>query len=169
MNGTSWQLIARCACGKVEAEAAGAPITSAVCYCDDCQAGARQIEALPNAGRVREPDGGVGYLVYRKDRVRIRQGAEFLRAYKIRDNSATNRMVATCCNTAVILTFEDSKHWVNLYRSSSIANTPPLQIRICTKYRGGGAVDTTVPSFQGYPIRLLAKLLAARFAMLLGR
>lgn len=162
-------LIARCACGKVELEAAGAPITSTVCYCHDCQAGARQIEALPNAGRVREPDGGVGYLVYRKDRVSNRQGAELLRAYKIRNNSATNRLVATCCNAAVILTFDDSKHWVNVYRSKVIGNLPPLQMRICTKYRDAGAMDTAVPAFPGYPIRLMVKLLAARVAMLLGR
>jgi hypothetical protein len=77
-------------------------------------------------------------------------------------------MVATCCNAAVVLTFDDGKHWVNLYRSSIIGKVPPLQIQICTKYRGAGAMDTTVPAFPGYPIRLLAKLLAARVAMLLG-
>lgn len=161
-------LIGRCTCGKVELEATGVAITSAICYCDDCQAGARQIEALPNAGRVREPDGGVGYLVYRKDRVRIKKGADLLRAYKIRENSATNRMVTTCCNAAVVLSFDDSKHWVNLYRSAITGNVPPLQIRICTKYRDAGAMDTAIPAFPGYPIRLLAKLLAARVAMLLG-
>jgi hypothetical protein len=72
-------LIGRCTCGKVELEATGAPIISAVCYCDDCQAGAQQIEALPSVGRVREPDGGVGYLFYLKDRVRIQKGADLLR------------------------------------------------------------------------------------------
>ncbi len=92
-------LIVRCTCGKVELEAIGAPITCVVCYCDDCEAGARQIEALPNATAVGEPDGGVGYVVYRKDRVRIPKGAELLRGYKLREKSATNRMVATCCNT----------------------------------------------------------------------
>jgi hypothetical protein len=161
-------LIARCTCGKVELEAAGAPIISVVCYCDDCQAGAQQIEALPNAGRVREPDGGVSYLVYRKDRVRIRKGAEILQGYKIRQNSATNRMVATCCNAAVILTFDDSKHWVDVYRASVIGNVPPLQMQICTKYRQGDALDTTVPTFSRYPLRLVAKLVAVRIAMLLG-
>jgi hypothetical protein len=28
----------RCACGSVEYEAIGAPITSAICYCASCQA-----------------------------------------------------------------------------------------------------------------------------------
>jgi hypothetical protein len=168
MSGKSWPLMARCGCGRVEVLAAGVPITSTVCYCDDCQAGARQIEALPNAGRVREPDGGVGYLVYRKDRVRIQRCAALLTAYKIREKSATSRMVATCCNAAVILTFDDSKHWVNLFRSRIVGTAPPVQLHICTKYRAAHVVDATVPAFSGYPARLLAKLLAARVAMLFG-
>jgi hypothetical protein len=49
---------AQCSCGSVELEIIGAPIISVVCYCDDCQEGARQIEALPNARPVRDPDGG---------------------------------------------------------------------------------------------------------------
>ena len=161
-------MIARCTCGRVELEATGAPIASVVCYCDDCQAGAQQIEALPNAGRVREPDGGVGYLAYRKDRVRIRAGAELLRGYKVRPGSATNRMVATCCNAAVVLTFDDSKHWVDVYRVSAIGHVPPVQMLMCTRYRQAGALDTTIPAFSRYPLRLMVKLLAARIAMLLG-
>jgi hypothetical protein len=159
-------LIARCACGKVELEATGAPITSVVCYCNDCQQGAQQIEALPNARRVREPDGGVGYLPYRKDRVRIAKGAEHLQGFKLRPDSSTSRRVAMCCNSAVVLWFEDSKHWANVFRASVIGTVPPLEMRICTKYRQGGAPDETVPTFSGYPLRLLGKFLAAKIAML---
>jgi hypothetical protein len=97
---------ARCSCGSVELEAIGAPIMSAACYCDDCQEGARQIEALPNARPVRDPDGGTPYLLYPKDRVNCSRGAEFLQAYKIKEKSATNRVVATCCNSAMFLNFE---------------------------------------------------------------
>jgi hypothetical protein len=43
-------MTATCACGRVEVEAAGAPIACAVCYCDDCRKGADLIEALPGAG-----------------------------------------------------------------------------------------------------------------------
>jgi hypothetical protein len=161
-------LIARCTCGQVELEATGAPITCVVCHCDDCEAGARQIEALPNARRVRESDGGIGYIVYRKDRVRILKGAEQLRGYKIRQTSATNRMVATCCNAAVILAFDDRKHWVDVYRASVIGDLPPLRMQVCTKYRQAGVLDAAVPPFSGYPFRFMAKLVAARLAMLLG-
>jgi hypothetical protein len=36
-------MAASCACGSVELEASGAPITSVVCYCDDCQEGSVDI------------------------------------------------------------------------------------------------------------------------------
>jgi hypothetical protein len=71
-------LIARCTCGKVELQATGLPITTVLCHCNDCAEAGRQIEALPQASRVGEPDGGVGYLVYRKDRVRILKGCRAL-------------------------------------------------------------------------------------------
>jgi hypothetical protein len=54
-----------CACGQFAVEAVGTPITSVSCYCDDCQEGARQIHALPNALAVQDQDGGNAYLVYR--------------------------------------------------------------------------------------------------------
>lgn len=161
------RLIARCTCGQVELEAIGVPITCIVCYCDDCQAGARQIEALSNAAAVGEPDGGVGYVAYRKDRVRILKGTELLRGYKLREKSATNRMVATCCNAALILTFDDSKHWVDVFRARVIGHAPPVQLHVCTKYRQGVSRDT-VPSFSGFPLRFVAKLVAAKLAMMLG-
>ena len=108
---------ARCTCASVELQAIGAPITSVACYCDDCQEGCRQIEALPNAHPVRDPDGGTAYVLYRKDRVECSRGAQFLQDYKIREKSATNRVVATCCNSAMFMNFDDSKHWVPVYRT----------------------------------------------------
>jgi hypothetical protein len=81
---------ATCACGRVELEAIGKPIVSAVCYCDDCQKGARQIEALPNAGTVADPDGGTPYILYRKDQIACSKGADLLKSYKLKDTSATN-------------------------------------------------------------------------------
>jgi hypothetical protein len=159
---------AMCSCGRVELEASGAPISSVVCYCDDCQEGSRQIEALPNAPPVQDPDGGTAYVLYRKDRVKCSRGAQLLKSYKIREKSATNRVVATCCNSAMFLNFDDGKHWVDVYRSRSDGDVPSLQMCICTKFKPEkGDVRSDVPSYSGYPLRFLAKLLAARIAMLL--
>ena len=161
---------ARCSCGGVELEAIGAPIVSAVCYCDDCQEGSRLIEALPNARPVRDSDGGTAYLVYRKDRVKCSRGSQFLRGYKIRETSPTNRIVATCCNSAMLLNFDDGKHWVDIYRARLQGDIPAVQMRICTKFKAeGGDVPNDVPGYRSFPLKFLVKLLAARIAMLLHR
>jgi hypothetical protein len=159
-----------CSCGSVALEAIGAPIVSAVCYCDDCQAGARRIEALPDAGPVQDPDGGTAYIVYRKDRVRRARGAHLLKGLKLQEKSATNRVIATCCNSAMFLNFDDGKHWIDVYRARIQGDIPPLQMRICTKFKPGtNSIPSDAPGYPGYPFRLLAKLLGAKIAMLLRR
>jgi hypothetical protein len=163
-------MIASCSCGSVELEAIGAPITSVACYCDDCQEGSRRIEALPNARPVQDPDGGTAYVLYRKDRVKCSRGALLLKSYKITEKSATNRVVATCCNSAMFLNFDDGKHWVDVYRSRFKGDLPPVQMRICTKFQPANcAVPTDVPGYSRFPLKFLAKLLGARIAMLLHR
>ncbi len=92
------QWVARCTCGRVELEVVGAPIASVACYCDDCQEGSRQLEALPNGRPIRDAAGGTDYVLFRKDRLRYAKGAELLRGHKIRPTSATNRVTASCCN-----------------------------------------------------------------------
>jgi hypothetical protein len=159
-----------CACGQVAVEAIGAPITSVICYCDDCQEGARQIESLPNAVSVQSPDGGTAYLAYRKDRVRCVKGASLLRHHKIRESSATNRVIATCCNSAMFLSFDDGKHWVDVYRSRCQGDVLPVQMRICTKFKPEGCtIPTDVRHYSRYPLSLLMKLVLAKAAMLLQR
>jgi hypothetical protein len=163
-------MAASCSCGRVELEAIGTPITSVVCYCDDCQEGSRQIEALPNASSVQDPDGGTAYIVFRKDRVRCARGILLLKNHKIREKSATNRVIATCCNSAMFLNFDDRRHWVDVYRSRVKGDIPPLQIRICTKFKPeNGDLRSDVPGYSSYPVKFLAKLVAARIAMLLHR
>jgi hypothetical protein len=158
--------IAACSCGSVELEASGTPITSVVCYCDDCQKGSRHIESLPNAAPVLDPDGGTAYIVYRKDRIRCSRGAALLRSYKIRAESVTNRVFATCCNSAMFLNFDDSKHWVDVYRARLRGAAPPIQMRVCTKFRlATGEVPGDAPNYPMWSFRFLAKLLVARLAM----
>ena len=161
-------LKAACACGKVEFESRGAPIVCLVCHCDDCREAARQIEALPNAPPLRDADGGTGYVAFRKDQVRCTNGEPLLRKHKIRENSPTNRLVAACCNSAMLLNFDDSKHWADLYRTRVQGPVPPIEMRVCTKFATGD-VPKDVPGYPGYPFKFIAKLMAARIAMLFGR
>ena len=163
-------MTASCACEKVAFEAVGTPIVSAVCYCDDCQEAGRRIEALPNAGPVLDPDGGSAYLLYRKDRYTCSKGAELLQSHKLSDKSPTKRVVAGCCNAAMFLGFDDSKHWVSAYRGRFQGDAPPVQMRIQTKFRAGtGDLPADAPSYPGFAPGLLGKLLGVRIAMLFGR
>jgi hypothetical protein len=159
----------RCSCGKVEIKASGAPMTSVVCYCDSCQEGSRQIEELPNAGRVRDRDGGTAYVLYRKDRVQYSNGVELLKDYKIEEKSTTNRVVASCCNSPMVMRFDDAKHWVPIYRARFKTDILPLQWRICTRYKSDDArIPNDIPSSEMYPFGLMMKLLTSKIAMLLG-
>ena len=140
---------------------------SAVCYCADCQTGSRQIEELPGAGPVREPEGGTAYILYRKDRIACSKGATLLKSYKIKQGSNTNRVVASCCNSAMFMSFDKGPHWVSAYRARFQGNLPPLQMRVCTKSKPSDAVlPDDIPSYPGYPLPLIAKLLMSRAAML---
>jgi hypothetical protein len=163
-------LTARCACGGVEIKAFGTPIGSLACHCDDCQEGSRRIEALPGAGLIRDPAGGTAYVVYRKDRIRYTNGAHLLKKYKIRENSATSRSVASCCNSAMVMTFADVRHWVPVYRARFKDGVPPLQMRVCTKFKPSGSVlPDDVPAYKMFAPKFMFRLLASRIAMLLGR
>jgi hypothetical protein len=157
---------ARCSCGNVEIETLGAPIASVVCYCDTCQAGSRRIEALTNAAPILGPDGGTAYILFRKDRVRYAKGAELLKGYKVDQNLATNRVVATCCSSAMFMRLDDAMHWVPVYRGRFQTDVPPLQWRICTKFKPTNAeIPTDVPSSPMYPAGLMWKLLTSRLSM----
>jgi|HubBroStandDraft_5_1064220.scaffolds.fasta_scaffold53700_2 hypothetical protein len=159
-----------CACGRVELETRGAPFMSAACYCDDCQEATRRIEALPGAKPVKGADGGTEYLLYRKDRVRYSKGAELLQRQKLREGSPTNRWIATCCNSAMSLNFDDAKHWVDVYRIRLAGEKPPLEMRVCTRFKPQGSVIAPgVPQYPGYPFKFIARLIGTRLSMMLGR
>lgn len=55
---------ASCTCGQVTLEAVGAPILSAVCYCESCRLAARDFERAPGAPSVVNGDGGVDYCLF---------------------------------------------------------------------------------------------------------
>ncbi len=159
-------LYSSCACGRVRCEASGKPIASAVCYCEDCQEGARRIEALPEAPRFREADGGVASLVYRDDRFKCSSGEELLAAYRLKEDSPTRRMVASCCNSGMFLKFEPG-FWISAFRARFEGDdVPPIQMRNQIEHRRADSeLPRDAPGYRGYPTRLLAKLMMARLAM----
>lgn len=160
---------ARCSCGSVELAAVGDPIMSTVCYCLSCQEGSRQIEALPNGRPVCDSDGGTACVLYRKDRVEYSKGSRLLRGYKLTDESSTNRVVATCCDSPMYLDFEKG-HWLTVYRSALAGDLPPVEMRVQTKSRPAGTeLPDDVPNYSGYALRFMTKLFTAWIATLLRR
>lgn len=160
---------AQCRCGRVTCEAAGAPILTAVCYCSDCQAGGRQIEALPGAPPVLDPDGGSDYLTYRDDRFACVKGADLLVGYRLRDDAPTRRFIASCCNSAMYLKFGPG-HWVSAYRARFDAPLPPIEMRTNIARRQSDLpLPQDAPAYRKFPLRLFRRLLTARLAMLFGR
>lgn len=158
-----------CACGRVRCEAVGEPIVSAVCYCEDCQEGGRRIEALPDAPPVLDADGGTPYLTYRDDRFDCVSGADLLTGYKIKEGAPTQRLVASCCNSAMFLKFAPG-HWVSAYRRQFEGELPPIEMRNRTKHRRAQTpIPDDAPSHRGFPLKLFRKLLGALIAMLVGR
>jgi hypothetical protein len=159
---------ASCACGGVRCEGVGAPIVSAVCYCADCQEGARRIEALPGAPRILDEDGGAAYLTYRDDRFRCVAGEEKLVACRLKDDAPTRRMVASCCNTGMFLKFEPG-FWISSYRLRFSGDLPPIEMRNQTRDRRAETpIPSDSPSSPRFPMRLFAKLIRARIAMSFG-
>jgi hypothetical protein len=153
----------------VRCEGVGKPIFSGVCYCQDCQEGGRRIESLADAPAALDPDGGTAYLTYRNDRFRCIEGADLLKGYKLKDGAPTERLVASCCNSAMFLKFAPG-HWTSAYRNRFDGDTPPIEARSQIKHRAASTpIPDNAPSYRGYPPKLMGKLLSSRIAMLLGR
>jgi len=164
--------LAQCACGSVQLELQGAPIYCVVCYCDDCQAGGQQIQALAPSqpSTVLAADGGSDFLMYHKHRVHCVRGAQLLRPLKLRASSPTNRVVASCCNSAMYLNFDDRRFWVDVFRARLQSSGPPVQQRIFTKYMPDPSrLPNDVPSHPQVPLRFIAKLVLAGIAVRLRR
>src|SRR5258708_40149129 len=94
-----------CRCGKVRLEAVGRPILTASCYCASCREAGSRFEQLASAPPVLNPDGGTDYVLYRKDRVQCVTGHEYLEEHRLKPDSPTRRVIATCCNSRLFLDF----------------------------------------------------------------
>lgn len=158
--------LASCRCGRVQFRACGEPILTAVCYCDDCQAGGHQIEALPDAPPVLDEDHGSSYLIYRDDRIACVAGEKLLQGHRIRAGSRTQRFVASCCQSGMFVKFAPG-HWKSIYRGRFSGPLPAIEMRSQTRFRKmqGGFPDSA-PTHRRFPVALFGKLIRARLAMM---
>lgn len=113
---------------------------------------------------------GTHYVLHRKDRYAVSTGIGLLSAHRLRDDSPTRRMVATCCNTPMFLAFDNAQHWISAYRSRISDRPPTLESRIATRFsRNAGSLPRDVPSYKAFPVRMVMKLLLCRAQMAIGR
>ncbi len=158
-----------CSCGKVEVELTGPPIMTAICHCDACQAGARQLAELNITG-VLDDYAGTAYVMQRKDRLKVVRGEDLLQKHKLTEKSPTNRVVATCCDTPMFVSFDNAIHWYSIYRDRLGESAPPATMRLQTKYLPQGiTLPGDMPSYASFPYRFAFKLIGANIAMVLGR
>ncbi len=161
-------LSAICQCGKVKFEALGPPILTCSCYCKSCQEAGRRFEQLTSAP-VLDPDSGTGFILYRKDRVQCVTGQEHLEEHRLKPNTPTRRVVATCCNSAMFLDFTKG-HWLSMYRNRFPTGAPPLEMRVMTNERRGGVeLADDLPNHGGRSGKFMLKLIASWIAMGLRR
>lgn len=155
-----------CRCGQVRFAVDGPPIVSAECHCNSCRAAGGRMQALPAAPRVLEQNGGTHFVLYRKDRVRFLGGAELLKEFRLEPKAPTRRVVATCCNTPILLEFL-SGHWLSLYGGLWPAETrPPLELRTMTSdLQDASMLPADVPNYRHQSLAFFAKLFKAWMAM----
>ena len=160
----------RCACGMVECVGRGKPIGTAVCYCDDCQAAAREIEALPSAPPVVDPDGGTALTLFHAKRFKVLRGADRLAAHKLRPDSVTSRMVAQCCNSAMYLAFDKGPYWVSVLRNRLVGELPPIEFRHMTRFRDSALpFPDMAPRSSGFAPRFVFRVLWKGLASWFGK
>ena len=74
-----------------------------------------------------------------------------------------NRLVARCCSSAMLLNFDDAKHWVDVYRSRIRRNAALVEMRVCTRFKPANVeILSDLPDSSGYPLRFRAKYLQRR-------
>src|SRR6195952_4995293 len=147
-----------CRCGKVKLEAVGRPILAASCYCASCQEAGSRFEQLPSAPPVLNADSGTDYVLYRKDRVQCVTGQEYLEEHRLKPDSPTRRVIATCCNSAMFLDFTKG-HSLTMYRNRFPAGAPSVAMRVMTDERREGVqLSDDVPNYGRHSGKFMLKL-----------
>ena len=96
-------------------------------------------------------------------------GQEYLEEHRLKADSPTRRVIATCCNSGMFLDFTKG-HWLTMYRNRFPAGAPPLEMRFMTRERRDGVVlADDLPNYDGQSGKFMLRLIAAWIAMGLRR
>lgn len=154
-----------CQCGRTTIALTGAPILSATCYCESCRTAGHGFERESGAPQTVNGSGGVDYCSYRKDRMKIAQGAEFLREYRLKPDSPTRRVVASCCNSPMFVDYTPG-HWLTIFRDRLTGTAPKSQMLLMIKDKpDDAALPSGIPAYRTMPPGLMFRLIASWAAM----
>lgn len=154
----------QCRCGKIQITAIGKPITSVVCYCDDCQNGGKLLNELSSENKVSDMQGGTPYVLFRKDKIIYDFDKNLLKGLKLKSSSPTNRNYSACCLTPMFINFDDNKHWIDFYALNALDVIPKPEMRICTKFKTG-PLNNELPNYKNFSLHFISKLIFAKFQM----
>lgn len=128
------------------------------------------IEESGNGPAVMEADGGTALGLIRDDRFQITKGADLLTPHLRDPASATSRMVASCCHSAMFLSFSDGRFWKSAMVSRVIGARPEIEARLCTKFRDSALPwPDNAPRYSGFPNRALFMIARQWLNMRLGK
>jgi hypothetical protein len=100
-------------------------------------------------------------MLFRRGRIACTRGADRLQASGLTDASKTRRMIAGCCTTPMYLAFDDRRPWVSAFRASFGVDAPPVEMRICTRFRRPeDTAEDGLLSYPGYPLAMVIRILA---------
>lgn len=103
-----------CQCRQVNVDVEGPHIAVTECLCDSCRKAGVVLSSLPGAPAILDGKEATLFVMHRKDRMRVVSGSESLKAYRLSPDAKTRRIVASCCNTPMMLEFQGG-HWFSLY------------------------------------------------------
>ncbi|OCC02287.1 hypothetical protein BA190_24885 [Labrys sp. WJW] len=155
-----------CNCGRARLEVRGAPILVSECLCNSCRAAAGRLAKLPGARSMLTCHEATPSAEYRKDRVKILSGAEYLSEFRLSDKAGSRRVVATCCNTPVFLEMKGA-HWLSLYSHlwPEEARPKPQMRTMVGDLIDASRLPNDIPNLKTHTISFYAKLLGAWIAM----
>lgn len=158
-------LALQCRCGQIKGRAIKVYPTDGtrvVCYCRDCQAFAKVLNA---ADRVLDAQGGTDIYQLPPARLQIHQGQEQIRCLRLSEKGLY-RWYAGCCNTPIANTLAPRIPLVGLLHSfisdpDADAKTGPVRARVNLGSATGEVPreDVRAAPARGYVRKLLFKML----------
>ena len=155
-----------CRCGGVALRLSGQPILTADCTCNSCRSAGAIFERLPGGEPLLDKHGASRLVLYRKDRLECLSGEERLKEHRLRPESPTRRVVATCCNSAMFLDFTKG-HWVDIYGQRWLPGAMPQpELRTMTMdLPEGTSLPADVLNARRQSFAFFTKLIGAWIAM----